>query len=103
MTGSPFSADNSPVPATDTATRPVRVRGLWDAARALVSGMRRGRRRREIELARILDLFEEHIYAGEIPLDGRYVPPASMPTVEQVNGRSVPAVAAAGRCPRSPL
>jgi diguanylate cyclase (GGDEF)-like protein len=90
MTESPFSADDSPVPATGAAARPVRLRGLWDAARALRGGMRRGRRRRDVELARILDLFEEHIYAGEITSDGRYVHHASMSTVEELIGGSVP-------------
>jgi diguanylate cyclase (GGDEF)-like protein len=52
--------------------------------------MRRGRRRRDVELARILDLFEEHIYAGEITSDGRYVHHASMSTVEELIGGSVP-------------
>ena len=33
----------------------------------------------EAQLARILDLFEEHVYAGEITPDGRYVAHASAP------------------------
>ena len=48
-------------------------------------------------LARILDLFEEHVYAGEITPDGRYVHHASMSTVEDLIGGSVPEGVEAGR------
>ena len=74
MAGSPHSADRSPVPASGATARPGRIRGLWDAARRLWSSDAGSRRRRgEVRLARILDLFEEHVYAGEITQDGRYV------------------------------
>ena len=91
MTGLPRSAEDSPVPATGASARPGRVRRLWDAARALWSREAGSRRRREVELARILDLFEEYVYAGEITPDGRYVHHASMSTVEGLIGGSRPA------------
>jgi diguanylate cyclase (GGDEF)-like protein/putative nucleotidyltransferase with HDIG domain len=97
MTGSPQSADGSPVPDTGAPARPGRVRGLWDAARAFWSREAGSRRRREVELARILDLFEEHVYAGEITSDGRYVHHASMSTVEGLIGGSAPPDVEAGR------
>jgi PAS domain-containing protein len=90
MTGSPFSADESPVPSDGAAPRPGRVRGLWNAARALRHGIGKDQRRREVELARVLDLFEEHVYAGEITSDGRYVHHASMSTIEELIGGSIP-------------
>ena len=43
-----------------------------------------------MELARILDLFEEHVYAGEITPDGRYVHHASTSTVQDLIGGSYP-------------
>ena len=48
------------------------------------------RRRSEARLARILDLFEEHVYAGEITPDGRYVHHTSTDTLEGLIGGSVP-------------
>ncbi len=90
MTGSPLSAEDPPVPATGASARPGRVRGLWDAARVFWSREAGSRRRREVELTRILDLFEEHVYAGEITPDGRYVHHASMSTAEDLIGGSVP-------------
>ena len=74
---------NSPPPpshAPDSAktTAPAeRRRGLRAAVRT-AGGRVRGqvvsrRPRSEARLARILDLFEEHVYAGEITPDGRYV------------------------------
>ena len=77
MTRSPLSSQGSPVPAAGASARPSRTRGLWAAARARWSRDGGSRRRREVELARILDLFEEHVYAGEITPDGRYVHHAS--------------------------
>jgi diguanylate cyclase (GGDEF)-like protein len=50
-----------------------------------------------VGLARILDLFEEHVYAGEITPDGRYVHHASMSTVEDLIGGSVPEGVEAGQ------
>jgi diguanylate cyclase (GGDEF)-like protein len=50
-----------------------------------------------VGLARILDLFEEHVYAGEITPDGRYVHHASMSTVEDLIGGSFPEGVEAGR------
>jgi diguanylate cyclase (GGDEF)-like protein len=41
-------------------------------------------------MARILDLFEEHVYAGEITPDGRYIHHASMSTVEDLIGGPTP-------------
>ena len=96
MTGSPRSADDSPVPASGAPARRGRVRRLW-TARALRSSGAGSRRRREVELARILDLFEEHVYAGEITSDGRYVHHASMSTVEGLIGGSTPEGVEAGR------
>lgn len=48
------------------------------------------RRRSETRLARILDLFEEHVYAGEITPDGRYVHHTSTDTLEDLIGGRVP-------------
>ncbi len=48
------------------------------------------RRRRDARLARILDLFEEHVYAGEIRPDGHYVNHFSGPTFERFVGGRVP-------------
>ena len=76
------------MPATGASTRPGRVRSLWKAARALWSPEAGSRRRREVELARILDLFEEYVYAGAITPDGRYVHHASMSTIEGLIGGS---------------
>jgi diguanylate cyclase (GGDEF)-like protein/putative nucleotidyltransferase with HDIG domain len=53
--------------------------------------------RREVELARILDLFEEYVYAGAITSDGRYVHHASMSTVESLIGGSAPHDVEVGR------
>ena len=78
------------MPATGASVSPGRFRGLWEAARARWSRDGGSRRRREVELARILDLFEEHAYAGEITTDGRYVHHASASTVEGLIGGSFP-------------
>jgi diguanylate cyclase (GGDEF)-like protein len=48
------------------------------------------RRRSEARLARILDLFEEHVYAGEITPDGHYVHHTSTDTLEGLIGGTVP-------------
>ena len=85
------------MPAIGVSARPGRVRSLWDAARALWSPEAGSRRRREVELARILDLFEEYVYAGAITPDGRYVHHASMSTIEGLIGGSAPPDVEAGR------
>jgi hypothetical protein len=43
------------------------------------------------QLARILDLFEEHVYAGEITPSGSYVDHASEVTLGSLLGGDVPA------------
>jgi diguanylate cyclase (GGDEF)-like protein len=43
-----------------------------------------------VQLARILDLFEEHVYAGEITPDGRYVHHASPISVASLIGGPLP-------------
>jgi hypothetical protein len=48
------------------------------------------KRRSETRLARILDLFEEHVYAGEITPDGRYVHHTSTDTLDDLIGGRVP-------------
>src|SRR6476620_11600989 len=88
MTGLPQSAEDSPVPAIGVSARPGRVRSLWDAARALWRPEAGNRRRREVELARILDLFEEYVYAGAITPDGRYVHHASMSKMDASGSRA---------------
>ena len=97
MTGFPPSAEDSPVPAIGASAGRGRVRNLWDSARLLWSREAESRHRREVELARILDLFEEYVYAGEITADGRYVHHASMSTVEGLIGGSTPQGVDAGR------
>src|SRR6478736_8098018 len=97
MTAFPPSAEDSHVPATDASTRLGRVRSLWVTARVLWSREAGSRHRREVELARILDLFEEYVYAGEITADGRYVHHASMSTIEGLIGGSAPPDVEAGR------
>ena len=97
MTGSTLRRDDSPVPTTRASAHHGRVRGLWHATRALCRREAGSRRRRAVELARILDLFEEHVYAGEITADGRYIHHASTSTVEGLIGGPVPEDAEAGR------
>jgi diguanylate cyclase (GGDEF)-like protein len=97
MTGLPQSAEESSVPAIGASARSARVRSVWEAARALWRRDAESRRRREVELARILDLFEEYVYAGEITPDGRYVHHASMSTIEGLIGGSAPPEVDAGR------
>jgi diguanylate cyclase (GGDEF)-like protein/putative nucleotidyltransferase with HDIG domain len=97
MSGLPRSFEDAPVPAAGTSARHGRIRRLWDAARALWGPEAGSRRRREVELARILDLFEEYVYAGAITPDGRYVHHASMSTIEGLIGGSAPPDVDAGR------
>ena len=87
MTGSTPRSDRSSAPARGAAARRGRIRRLWDEARGRIES---GGHRREVELARILDLFEEHVYAGEITTDGRYVHHASMSTLEELIGGPLP-------------
>jgi diguanylate cyclase (GGDEF)-like protein len=44
----------------------------------------------EVQLARILDLFEEHVYAGEITPDGRYIHHASPISIGSLIGGPLP-------------
>jgi diguanylate cyclase (GGDEF)-like protein/putative nucleotidyltransferase with HDIG domain len=79
-------------------TAPVRGRagGLRRAAQRLVSRFAGGHQR-EVELARVLDMFEEHIYAGEITADGRYVHHASMSSMDHLVGGVFPQDAEMGQ------
>jgi diguanylate cyclase (GGDEF)-like protein/putative nucleotidyltransferase with HDIG domain len=90
MPGSPRSPDAPPVAAPGGSTDHSRARGVCGAARRLWGRVARGRNRRDVELARILDLFEEYVYAGRITLDGRYIHHAAMSTVEDLMGGSAP-------------
>ena len=83
MSGLPPSDDRSTVPASG------RAGGLRSAARRLRSRLGGGHER-EVELARVLDMFEEHIYAGEITADGRYVHHASMSSMDHLVGGVFP-------------
>ena len=94
------SAVNSPFPPhapdSPTTTAPAeRRRGLVSRLCAAAAGVRgqlvRRRPRSEARLARILDLFEEHVYAGEITPDGRYVHHNSAATIEGLLGGALPA------------
>src|SRR4051812_49927928 len=96
MTGLPRSAEDSPVPAPGASARSGRIRTLWKVARTFWSPDAAGRRRRDVELARILDLFEEYVYAGSVTPDGRYVHHASMSSAEGLIGGSTPADVEAG-------
>ncbi len=87
MNGSPPHAADSEMPAAG-APAPGRLRRLREALRGHGLGGRR--RSSQIRLARILDLFEEHVYAGEITPDGRYVHHASAFTTESLIGGTVP-------------
>jgi diguanylate cyclase (GGDEF)-like protein len=97
MTGSPLSSDDLPVPEADGSVRPGRIRRLRAAVRAIWSRDAGVQRRRAVELARILDLFEEHVYAGEITADGRYIHHAATATVEGLIGGSAPEDVEVGR------
>ena len=70
-----------PTPASDTGAPLARLRR--------VLRLRRGRQP-EVRLARILDLFEEHVYAGEITADGRYVHHASPISTASLIGGPIP-------------
>ena len=97
VTGSPTPPpDASPSPPVREPTERARLRrawaSLWWPRRRLSSRMAW----REARLAHILDLFEEHVYAGEITPDGRYVHHASAPTLEALIGGPLPDGAEAG-------
>ena len=62
MNGSPPPAADSEMPATRRPAPPGRLRRLREA----LHGLGGRRRSSQIRLARILDLFEEHVYAGEM-------------------------------------
>jgi diguanylate cyclase (GGDEF)-like protein len=89
MNGSPPHAADSDTPAAG-APAPGRLRRLREVLRGRGRGLGGGRRSSQIRLARILDLFEEHVYAGEITPDGRYVHHASSFTTESLIGGTVP-------------
>jgi diguanylate cyclase (GGDEF)-like protein len=81
----PPRADDAPtIPAR---WAPWRLRRLCDA---VWRGRRRRPRHSEARLARILDLFEEHVYAGEITPDGRYIHHDSSVTLEGLVGDRLP-------------
>ena len=71
----------------------LRLRGAASRVRELLESRRP---RSEARLARILDLFEEHVYAGEITPDGRYVHHNSAATIENLLGGRMPEGVAAG-------
>src|SRR5207237_10523601 len=86
----------SPIPASSKTPRLKPVRA---ALARLRGALRRGGGRErlggrgvtiEAQLARILDLFEEHVYAGEITPSGSYVDHASDITLASLLGGDVP-------------
>ena len=79
-----------------TAPAPGRGGGVRRAAQRLLSRFGGGNRR-EVQLARVLDMFEEHIYAGEITADGRYVHHASMSSMDHLVGGIFPQNTETGR------
>jgi diguanylate cyclase (GGDEF)-like protein len=87
MTGSATPAPDAGAPASDTRAPLGRLRR---ASLALRSRRRDPRRHGEVQLARILDLFEEHVYAGEITPDGRYVHHVSPISIANLIGGPLP-------------
>jgi diguanylate cyclase (GGDEF)-like protein len=77
----------SSTPASDA--RCGRFQRLLQAVRGL-GGRSAAPRTGEVQLARILDLFEEHVYAGEITPDGRYVHHASPVSIASLIGGPLP-------------
>jgi len=77
----------SPTPASDAPSG--RLQRLLQAVRRL-GGRSAAPRTGEVQLARILDLFEEHVYAGEITPDGRYVHHASPVSIASLIGGPLP-------------
>src|SRR4051794_24888015 len=86
MPGLPPSDDRPTAPAS-----PLRRAAQWLRRRSAEG------HKREVELVRVLDLFEEHVYAGEITADGRYVHHASMSSMEHLVGGHFPAGTEMGR------
>ena len=80
----PVTGPPLPQSGDDAHTIPVR------SGRRLLGRVWGSKRRSEARLARILDLFEEHVYAGEITPDGRYVHHTSTDTLGGLIGGSVP-------------
>src|SRR5438067_11857106 len=80
---------------TSTPPRLVGRRSRLRAARWLLAAVRR-RRRDALDMADILDLFEEQVYAGEITPDGHYVNHCSGPMLERMIGGRGPADVEAG-------
>ena len=87
MTGSATPAPDAGAPATNARARLGRLRR---ALRRLQGRRPAGRQQREVQLARILDLFEEHVYAGEITPDGRYVHHVSPISIANLIGGPLP-------------
>jgi diguanylate cyclase (GGDEF)-like protein len=96
MNGSPPRAADSQIPAVWARALLGRLRNLCGAVQGLGGRFVDRRRSSEVRLARILDLFEEHVYAGEITHDGRYVHHASATNIESLIGGSVPEGTEAG-------
>jgi diguanylate cyclase (GGDEF)-like protein len=90
MTGPPPHAADTESAALGAPTHPGRLRRLRTAARRLRTRTAHGRRSSDVGLARILDLFEEHVYAGEITQDGRYVHHESPVAIESLIGGPLP-------------
>ncbi|HEU0192788.1 MAG TPA: diguanylate cyclase [Gaiellales bacterium] len=67
-----------------------RVSGIAQLAGGLLGGLALRRPWSQARLVRILDLFEEHVYAGEVMPDGRYVHHASGQSVGSLLGGPVP-------------
>ena len=89
MIGPPPHADTESA-ALGVPTHPGRLRRLRGAVRRLRARTGHGRRSSDVGLARILDLFEEHVYAGEITQDGRYVHHESPIAIESLIGGPLP-------------
>jgi diguanylate cyclase (GGDEF)-like protein len=89
MTGPPPHADTESA-ALGVPTHSGRLRRLRGAVRRLRARTGHGRRSSDVGLARILDLFEEHVYAGEITQDGRYVHHESPIAIESLIGGPLP-------------
>jgi PAS domain-containing protein len=87
MTGSASPASDAGAPATHARAPLGRLRR---ALRALLRSKSSERQQHELRLARILDLFEEHVYAGEITPDGRYVHHASPISIGSLIGGPLP-------------
>ena len=90
MNGLPAPAPDSNPPAVRAPAPPGRLRRLREAVLGLGGRFVSRRISSEVRLARILDLFEEHVYAGEITPDGRYVHHTSTATLEGLIGGRVP-------------